>query len=491
MGLLNPTFIFRRSRSAIFLLTLATCTAVPGLVSARTTVRIGVDLNSPPLSSVAADGQIHGFTADLLAAMEAQSDLTFQIVPISWREQLRLFEIGHLDALANVHFLEDRAATMDFTIGHAHLYGLAYVPLGAKPVRSRADLAGKRIGVARESLSHAKAMLEGNWGGTLAVYPEMSAAVAALRSGDCDVFIGQAIWSASGEVAGLRTDFIEDLTFEFRIAVQKGQNALLLRLNDRLLELHRAGVIRDLYAKWIRPIDRQPLHWRDVRPYAIGAAVAMIGGAILLLRTQRRRIIRAERSAIARHLDEELSPGLDEAQRLTDELLATGSALYVRLRHLRHLLADAAATLAEQVWMMEPHVETWAQALARLEAQTRRYLAAAAADGSVTVQTTNGLTRKLAPAPIRHLLFRATRELIRLDVRGPTAAPLRVQVELLEASIRLTVIALGRNADPADAASLGRDLKPLQHELSGVAGELLLLQTAAGYTAQVELPFDA
>lgn len=487
MGAFFPRLRFRLAVVTALLAAASAAFAASVTAPAKRLVRIGVDLNSPPLSSVGPDGQPQGFTADLLAAIAADSDLSFQLVPAHWREQLNLFETGQLDALANVHYLASREARMDFSIGHAHLYGVAYVPLGAKPIRRKAELAGKEIGVLRESLGHTKALLDGGWGGTVTDYPNLPAALAALRSGEIDVFVGQSIWSTNFVAEGLRTDFIEDLTFNFRIAVQKGDSALLRRLNDRLHDLHNEGVIRELYEKWIRPVDRQPLRWRDVRPYALAAGVLLGGFAVFLFRFYRQRVIRTERARIARELHEELASRLAEVQRLTAGIPA--AAAVDAMPRLRRLQDDTGAALEELIGLLDPPPETWAQSLAQLERRARLALQAATG-GTVAVQAAAECARRPAQAPARHLLFRTTRELVRHLADLPPRSPLRIQIELLAASARLTVITVGPQPEAAAALGLGRALEPLQNRLAEVGGELLLLQTAAGFTAQAELPLN-
>lgn len=487
MGASSLRLRLRIALVAAFVVAASVAFAASVTAPPKRVVRIGVDLNSPPLSSVGTDGQPQGFTAELLAAIAADSDLKFQLVPAYWRDQLNLFETGQLDALANVHYLASREAKMDFTIGHAYLYGVAYVPLGAKPVRHKAELAGKAIGVLRESLGHTKALLDGGWGGTVTDYPNLPAALAALRGGEIDVFVGQSIWSTNFVAEGLRTDFIEDLTFDFRIAVQKGDTALLRRLNDRLHALHEAGVIRDLYEKWIRPVDRQPLRWRDIRPYALGAGALLAGLAAFLFRFYRHRVIRAERARIARELHEELASRLGEIQRLTAGIPA--AAAVGAVPRLRRLQEDTGAALEELIGLLDPQPETWAQSLAQLERQARLSLQAAAG-GTVAAQAAPECARRASLAPIRHLLLRTTRELVHHFADLPPRSPLRVQVELLAASARLTVIAVGQQPENAAALALGRALEPLQNRLAEVGGELLLLQTAAGFTAQAELPLN-
>jgi ABC-type amino acid transport substrate-binding protein len=85
-------------------------------------------------------------------------------VPEAWSFISREFEAGRLDALANVTVTDERRATMDFSIGHAFIHGVAYTRAEAPPISHTAQFAGKTMATLRGSIGHTNAVRHGAWG---------------------------------------------------------------------------------------------------------------------------------------------------------------------------------------------------------------------------------------------------------------------------------------------------------------------------------------
>jgi len=121
------------------------------------TLRVGVEINASPLAFVDERGEPLGFTVDILREIERVSDLRFEIVTDYWTHVLDQFHRGELDMLGNVMLLDERLATMAFSIPHATVHGVVYTRPAQRPIRATRDMVGKKIGILRGSVAALKA----------------------------------------------------------------------------------------------------------------------------------------------------------------------------------------------------------------------------------------------------------------------------------------------------------------------------------------------
>ena len=273
--------------------------------ASATPLRVGVEVNTPPLSFVDARNQPTGFAAELLREVARAGPLDLEIVPGSWTQILADFNAGRLDVLANVTITEARRPTMDFSIGHAFTHGVVYSRPDRPSIRQSADLAGKRIATLQGSIGHLNALAHQGWGGTVMPCESWQAALDATQRGDCDValFIGH-IATKITDTYDLRREFVDDIIHQFHFAVHKGDSETLARLNEALATVRHNGAFDRLYAKWIGPIEPHPIRLADLRPYFLPGAALLLGVGLIIW-WQRHVLARLSRQARALQQSEE------------------------------------------------------------------------------------------------------------------------------------------------------------------------------------------
>lgn len=262
--------------------------AVGGFAAENAKIRIGVEDRSPPLSFTDAQGRTDGFAPELLREIEAASGIDFEVTAAPWSRILEDFNQGRLDALANVSITNERRATMDFTIGHAYVHGIAFQPAGVEPIRSIKDFAGKKMALVKGALVHLRADEAANWSAQLFLYPTREAALKAVNTGECDftLHLRPARQAGDGDY-GLSAHFVEDLHFKFHIAVHKGDHARLERINEGLAAIFQNRAFDRIYAHWIGPIEARPISLSDLRPYLWPAVLAVLLLAGILIWQQK------------------------------------------------------------------------------------------------------------------------------------------------------------------------------------------------------------
>lgn len=289
----------------LLLLTLAV--SLPAAVpAAAPALRIGVESADNPISFVDSAGKPTGFSAALIAEMSRAGLGEVELVPDRWTLLLRRFNAGELDALANVARTDERLQTMDFSITHAFVHGVIYYRSDRAPLRHTADFAGKIIGTLQGSISSANALKHAGWGATIRPFESPQAALDATARGECDGVL--LIHGLEGkyitDTLGLKRGFIDDLLYEFRFAVRKGDLATLARLNDALATVRAKGTFDRLYDKWIGPIEPHPIRFADLRPYALPIILGVLAFAAIIW-WQRWMFTRVSRQARALRESEE------------------------------------------------------------------------------------------------------------------------------------------------------------------------------------------
>ena len=275
----------------------------------RRTIRIGVEYNSPPLSYVSIPDQPEGFTVELLREIGFIAQIDFVYVQGSWTYILAEFKAGRIDALANTLINEDRVKFMDFSIGHTALHSIIFSRPEDASITRTAQFPGKKMAALRGTQAYFGAMANQGWGARIVPFDTYQEMLTAVKNGDCDFALSmrllrtefilarpinlppQYVSKREGEALriesqpdelGLRRDFMDDIVYQFHIAVHKGDARNLAVINEGLATVRANGTFDRLYAKWIGPIQPRKLQLKDLRPYLlpIGLGALFIIGII-------------------------------------------------------------------------------------------------------------------------------------------------------------------------------------------------------------------
>jgi PAS domain S-box-containing protein len=300
-------------------------------------IRVGVEARREGnLSFVDQQGKPRGFAPELLGEMAGLGGIEFELVADSWTSLLARFNAGTLDVLANVSVSAERRATMDFSITHATMHGVAYSRAAGPVFRRTADLAGKKIAVLAGALEQTNAVAHGGWGGTVVPFKSIDAMFEAVLSGECDVVLStRRLSPQSVRSSGLKNAFLDDVVHEYRMAVHKGDSVTLAQLNDALATLRQNGVFDRLYAKWIGPIEPHPVRLVDLQPYFLPAALVLIA-IIFIIGWQRRTLAqRSAQAAVLRETEERyrglVESAFDGVVIHQDGMVRTANAAYAAM----------------------------------------------------------------------------------------------------------------------------------------------------------------
>ncbi|ERE17871.1 ABC transporter substrate-binding protein [Pseudogulbenkiania ferrooxidans] len=242
------------------LITSAGLALLASLSAQAETLRIGVDLNSPPFSKQGADGKPQGFDIDIANSLCAAMKVTCQIVPQDWDGLIPALNANKFDAIiSSMQITPERQKAVDFSHKYYNIASRMVAKDGTKV--DAASLKGKKIGVLRASTQEKFA--KDNWGkngASIVSYAKSPESFLDLKSGRVDaVFVDSAV----GEQEFLKTAQAKGYAFVgpnysdvkyfgpgCGIAVKKGNKALVERLNKAIDQIRKDGAYKKVQDKY-------------------------------------------------------------------------------------------------------------------------------------------------------------------------------------------------------------------------------------------------
>ncbi len=273
------------------------------LAAADRPLRVSMEHASPPFSALNARGQPEGFAVELLKSVAADQGLTLEFDLRPWQQIYAEFQQGRGDILGLVASSDERAAFMDFSLPFEKLVCGVYYHRDRATIHTAADLHGLRLAVIKNAITHEFALKQ-SWGVTIKPYDSLGECVEALERGDADVCLGTQLVT-DFQIRTLNLQHVErsELTFpaisyNLCYAVQPGNKVLLAKINQGLLDLRLSREHEVLHEKWLGPLERPKLRWRDLQPF-LPPVTAFLIAVLGVLLWQRRLLLRVSHQAQA------------------------------------------------------------------------------------------------------------------------------------------------------------------------------------------------
>lgn len=216
-------------------------------------IRVATDATWPPFEYVDTEtGKIVGFDIDLFDAIAERAGLNVEYVNVEWDALLAGMAQGTYDAaISSITIKPDRLEKMNFSIPYYVAGQIIVVQASNTDITGPETLSGKSVGVQTGTTGDDEA--QSIPGVTVVGYDEIGLAFVALMTGQIDAVICDTP-VASGYVkkyATLKTVGEVLTTEEYGIAVPKGKEELLQKINTALAALLQEGIIERLTAKWL------------------------------------------------------------------------------------------------------------------------------------------------------------------------------------------------------------------------------------------------
>lgn len=223
-------------------------------------LRVGVDPSFPPFENLDASGQIVGFDADLAASLATRWGVRVQFESIGFDGLLDAIWAGRVDAVISALPL-DPAYTRDIAYSQPYFEaGLRLVTVGAAPIGSTADLAGRRLAVELGSDADAESRRLRQRIPELAVIAlaTPTEVLQAVMDGAADAAVVDGVTARQfvSQQPAARIVGPALVSAPYVIAMPVKARRLLAEVNQALDDLAAEGILAGLEAKWFTEAPR-------------------------------------------------------------------------------------------------------------------------------------------------------------------------------------------------------------------------------------------
>lgn len=231
---------------------------VAGGAAAQTTVRVGIEGNYPPFSSIAPDGKIIGFDIDIANAVCAEMKVTCTLVQQEFDGMMPALNAKKFDMIvASMTITEERKKAADFSDAYYDVPSRFVAKSGAFADHKPEMLKGKKIIVLRNS-PRAKYVQDNYKDSEILLVAKEADVYMELAAGRGDIAFGSSVVSGEAFLKKPEGKGYAQVGAPIRIgggagvgiAFRKGDAALSERVNAALKAIKANGTYKALMTKY-------------------------------------------------------------------------------------------------------------------------------------------------------------------------------------------------------------------------------------------------
>jgi len=209
---------------------------------------VGCDRDYPPLSFL--DSNIpQGFDVDLLGSLSLRAGIPIGVRPDSWSRVVEDLKTGKIDAVSGILYTRERSDWFDFTIPYlTESYTL--FARRSSGIRETEDMPGRTAAILRDDAAVDSFLVPYGLVTNLILTDSFAEAMSMVAEGTADytiapITLGESLLHRQGN--GSRIWSGRPLfQAEYRMAVRKGNSALLYVLNEAISEMKASGELQKL-----------------------------------------------------------------------------------------------------------------------------------------------------------------------------------------------------------------------------------------------------
>ncbi|BEU87374.1 basic amino acid ABC transporter substrate-binding protein [Selenomonas sp. TAMA-11512] len=240
------------------LFTLAGCgqdtASAPKKDNQKTALRVGMDAAYPPFGSIDKETNDYvGFDVDIIRAIGAAEGFDVEIKNLAFDGLIPALQSKSIDvAINDITVTEDRARSVSFSKPY-YIAGLgAVIAKGNDAIHTEKDLEGKRLGVSIGSTGEEAARKIPN--ADVRVFNAINEAFLELNNGGVDAVINDiptnAYYVSHSNNENVRVADLALTKEDLAIAVDKGNDELLKKIDSGLAKIKANGEFAAIYKKW-------------------------------------------------------------------------------------------------------------------------------------------------------------------------------------------------------------------------------------------------
>ncbi|MBQ0130885.1 MAG: transporter substrate-binding domain-containing protein [Comamonas sp.] len=226
-------------------------------------VRIAIPTDYPPYGMVGIDMKPQGLDIDMAHYVAGKLGAKAELIPVVSANRVPYLQTGKVDlVISTLGKTEERAKVVDFSHSYSPFFQALFAPQKLS-IKDWSDLTGKTISVTRGAMADAELTKVAPAGAQIRRFEDHIATVSAFASGQV-----QAIATSAGEgdtIAKQAPKLNSELKLILKVSpnfigVNKGETALLERINAIVLEAKHNGELDRLSKKWLKqPAGDLPL----------------------------------------------------------------------------------------------------------------------------------------------------------------------------------------------------------------------------------------
>ncbi len=235
---------------------------LPGIFSAQEArsrpLVVGCDANYPPYEYLDSRGHPAGFNVDLIREISRETGLAVEIRSGPFQEIRQAFEAGSIDILAGWGYTPERAKNFLFSVHLNQISWSLFVRTSGPVIRSEDDLAGMTI-IAQKGDANYDYFTARNRNVLGVARPEEAFRALLAGKGDCAVInkgVGLYILHRD-RIQGVRRLEINFHSLRYCIALHKGNEEFLGRINEAIFVLKESGRFREIYDRHFGLLERK------------------------------------------------------------------------------------------------------------------------------------------------------------------------------------------------------------------------------------------
>ena len=275
-----------------------------------TSITIASEPDYPPYCIVDKNGNADGFSVDLFKAAAKVVGIEAEIKIGVWDQIKQDLAEGRIDALPLVGRTPEREEHFDFTMPYLRLHGAIFIHKRTKGIESVEDLKDKTIAVMKGDNAE-EYVRRSNISSSIIATHTFEEAFRKLNTGEVDAVVIQKVVGIEllkrmnlKSIVPLNV-LIPEFRQDFCFAVQKGNTALLDKLNEGLSIVIAKKTFNELHHKWFGPSINQEISLRDILIIGSKLLVPLVIFSFLISILILRRIVKlrtkALHEAIAKH----------------------------------------------------------------------------------------------------------------------------------------------------------------------------------------------
>jgi polar amino acid transport system substrate-binding protein len=228
--------------------------ALGGCTKEATKIRVATDATWPPFESINEQTkEIEGFDIDLFKAIAEKANLEVEFINVTWDPLLAGMAQGTYDAaISSISITAERQKAMLFSDPYFAAGQLIAVRKDNTTITGKASLSGKKVGVQLGTTGNIE--VNNIAGATAKPYDDIGLAFQDLMNGQIDAVVADnpLVLSYVGKYSSkLKTSGEVFSAENYGIAVAKGKEDLLKKINDGLKKVLAEGIIETLSDKWL------------------------------------------------------------------------------------------------------------------------------------------------------------------------------------------------------------------------------------------------